>query len=231
VLFRSTKKDVKVTNPVTGDSCNVDVTVRTLRNDLISGNTSFNQLSKKTEYSNVYVKQLNPSSEFISFIDIVGPVSPCNQTNGVNDCLLQTTISDTILTNGKINANVLGATSQPTYLWTPTQETTQSIGNLTAGTLYTVTVKDECCEAKATFNATCTLSLTTTPVNPGNGFLGSVTVNALGARGALSYVWKSGTTVIGTTATVGGLSAGTYNVTVIDSGLIACSATTTTTLI
>ena len=228
---QDTKKDVKVTNPVTGDSCNVDVTVRTLRNDLISGNTSFNQLSKKTEYSNVYVKQLNPSSEFISFIDIVGPVSPCNQTNGVNDCLLQTTISDTILTNGKINANVLGATSQPTYLWTPTQETTQSIGNLTAGTLYTVTVKDECCEAKATFNATCTLSLTTTPVNPGNGFLGSVTVNALGARGALSYVWKSGTTVIGTTATVGGLSAGTYNVTVIDSGLIACSATTTTTLI
>ncbi|WP_076670043.1 gliding motility-associated C-terminal domain-containing protein [Pontibacter indicus] len=55
------------------------------------------------------------------------------------------------------------------------------------------------------------VNLTGTPVIC-NGTLGTITANVTGAQGALRYRWSNGAT----TATINGLSAGTYSVTVTD---------------
>lgn len=228
----NTKRNEKVLSPATGDSCNANATTLFIKG-ASSGTTLFYTQGDKADYDNVFAIQMNSGSEFINFITIVGPTSPCKQKNGINDCLLQATISNNIGTNGTITANAIGASTQPSYFWLPTSATTQSIGNLTAGTTYSVTINDECCEATATFSATCNLNVTINSNNPNAGQNdGNLTAVATGKRGTLSYQWKNNLTsqVIGNTSVIGGLSGGSYSVTVTDSGLIGCSITANTSI-
>jgi hypothetical protein len=127
---------------------------------------------------------------------------------------------------GKITASPSGGTAPYTYTWAPGGQTSASISNLTAG-CYTVTVKDvNGCSATASACITQPTVLTVTTgsiVNePCNGnTVGSITATASGGTPPYTYGWSDG----GTGATITGLSAGCYTVTVNDNN--GCSATAT----
>ena len=102
-----------------------------------------------------------------------------------------------------------------TYLWS-TGATTQSITGLSAGT-YSVTVKDEngcesSCEVTITEPNALSCDIESTDVGCKGESTGSATVSAEGGVGSYTYSWSNGED----TATVTGLAAGTYTVTVED---------------
>ncbi len=136
------------------------------------------------------------------------------------------------LNNGQASSSPSGGTSPYTYSWNTGSTGTGSgstINNLAPGT-YTLTVTDA--------NA-CTLSVAEV-VHPGipitasiNSLInincfgsadGSVSVNASGGTGTLTYSWSSGIK----NATAAGLSPGTYTVSVTDAN--ACQVTSTAVL-
>ena len=128
--------------------------------------------------------------------------------------------------NGSANAMVTPGTGTPPfqYNWS-SGETTAIINNITAGT-YSVTVTDN---AGCTATDQITVSgssdiMVSTNVNSTSCFNvadGSATANVTGAMGQIFYMWSNG----GSTQTIGGLSAGTYFVTVVDNAT-GCTATT-----
>lgn len=128
--------------------------------------------------------------------------------------------------NGSISLAVSGGTSPYTYLWND-GATTQNRSGLSAGT-YTVTVTDNK-GCKLTVNniavsqPAAALSLSTSVVNiTCNGSNnGSATVTPTGGTAPYSYDW-SGTPTGDGTATITGLAAGSYTVTVTDAK--GCSA-------
>ncbi|GGG29350.1 hypothetical protein GCM10011323_36000 [Pontibacter amylolyticus] len=94
---------------------------------------------------------------------------------------------------------------------------TPSAADITAGAV-TLTLEStgngNCSPVRSTTRITfykMEVNLTGTPVIC-NGTLGTITANVTGAQGALRYRWSNGAT----TATINGLSAGTYSVTVTD---------------
>ncbi len=142
-------------------------------------------------------------------------------------CGLSATASGTnALCNGGHDGSAtvahIGNLGAVTYLWS-NGETTQSISNLVAGT-YTVTVTENAtCLTTASYtvtepsalSATCSSTNVTVP----NGSDGAASVSASGGTSNYSYSWSNG----GTTASISGLSAGTYTVTVTDAN--GCTAT------
>jgi len=118
--------------------------------------------------------------------------------------------------NGWITVSSSGGTPVFTYSWSNSQ-TGSTASNLTAG-LYTVTVTDNHgCTATTGMNLSAkeTLDLfpSFTPVGCKDGTNGTATVLGVACDGpsaTMHYLWSSG----GTTATITGLSAGTYSVTV-----------------
>ena len=109
--------------------------------------------------------------------------------------------------------------------------TAATVYNLPAGT-YTLTVRDNCgsltCSQTITQPAAMTMgSCSHTNTTCGNNN-GSVTAGAISnANGAASYTWvNSSSQIVGTTATISGLGAGTYTLTVRDNcGSLTCSQT------
>lgn len=227
------KRNEKVLSPVTGDSCSASATTSFIKGSS-SATTTFFTAGNKAEFNNVYPIQMNSSSEFISFVTIVGSNTSCAKSQKITNCTLQAGIVDKVSIDGTLMADAAGATSPVTYLWTPTSATTMSIGNLTAGTTYKVNIKDECCESEITYTPICQLMVMINRVNPtfGNSN-GSVTANVIGGQGNLTYQWINNQTslVIGTTQTIGGLSGGSFTLNVFDSALIGCSGTASTTLV
>jgi hypothetical protein len=128
--------------------------------------------------------------------------------------------------DGQATASASGGTAPYTYLWS-NGATTATASGLTAGA-YSVTVTDANL-ANDTANITITeptavLASITTTVNessPGAAD-GSATVTASGGVPPYTYLWSNGAT----TATITGLSAGNYQVTVTDAngGSAAVSA-------
>jgi PKD repeat protein len=125
---------------------------------------------------------------------------------------------------GSIAVTPAGGTSGYTYVWstTPTQ-TTATATALATGT-YTVTVKDahSCSTTLSAIVSTSgsSLVLSTTPGNATCGSSnGTAAVNVTTGTGTYTYHWSNN----GTTASISGLAAGTYTVTVSSSG--GCSAT------
>ena len=94
------------------------------------------------------------------------------------------------------------------------EATTAAISNLTAGT-YTVTVTNGGCSANGTVTITqptaiaIAISLTNPTCGTNNG---SLTASVSGGSPQYSYNWSNGAT----TASISGLAAGTYSVTVTD---------------
>jgi gliding motility-associated-like protein len=126
--------------------------------------------------------------------------------------------------NGSANVVAAGGTSPYTYLWSNGQTNSLATG-LTAGN-YCVTVTDaHSCTATACITITQPTLLTATISSSTNvscfgGSNGTATVTGAGGTPAYSYLWS--TTAI--TATVTGLSSGTYTVTITDSHGCTASA-------
>jgi len=133
--------------------------------------------------------------------------------------------------NGSLTVTVNGGTSPYDYAWSNGSTTlnstslTNTISSLVAGT-YTVTITDNnnsTTTATATVTQPTAVSVTATSVNVScfGGSNGTATASATGGTGNKTFVWNTG----GTTATITGLSAGTYTVTATDAN--GCTATTT----
>ena len=133
------------------------------------------------------------------------------------------TVAFTALTNvscnggsdGSLTVTPSGGTAPYTYVWS-NQATTQTITNLTAGT-YSVTVTDNNgCSTSETISITEPIVLsnifTPTQVACNGGATGAITATVSGGTMPYTYLWSN----MATTATVTGLSAGTYNLTVTD---------------
>ncbi|HRH66875.1 MAG TPA: T9SS type A sorting domain-containing protein, partial [Bacteroidia bacterium] len=144
------------------------------------------------------------------------------------------TVTGTSLTcfnaaNGSATATINGGTQPYTYVWSPSGGTGSTATQLTAGT-FTVTATDA---GSCTVTSSVTLSqpaaMTTTisniPVSCFGGSNGSATIIPSGGTGSFTYLWSPGNF---TQATINGLSAGNYSVTVTDGN--GCTTTTQTTL-
>ena len=132
------------------------------------------------------------------------------------------------LSNGGASASASGGTGAYSYAWN-NAAITASITGVAAGT-YSVTVTDaNGCTDSTSVIITEPAALVASAVVDNNvscnGLAdGSATASATGGTGAYSYTWSTGAT----TATVTGLAAGTYSVTVVDAN--GCSANTSVTI-
>lgn len=131
---------------------------------------------------------------------------------------------------GSITVNINGGSGTYGYSWNTTPpQTTQTISNLAPGS-YMVTVTDSIsgCTKDTTFVLTNGSNLqvaidSSVNVSCNGGNSGIAYASASGGLGSVTYSWD--TNPIQTSSTAIGLSAGTYNVTVIDS--VGCIAVAT----
>ncbi len=127
--------------------------------------------------------------------------------------------------NGSITAKASGGTPTYTYSWSPSGETTITATGLTAG-CYTVTITDaNGCNATASACITQPAAMrdsisSQTNVKCFGKSTGIASVGVKGGTPPYTYSWSPGGQ---TTATVTGLTAGCYTVTVTDAN--ACTAT------
>ncbi len=130
--------------------------------------------------------------------------------------------------NGSATINASGGTAPYTYSWLPAVSTSGSAFNLAAGN-YGVTITDvRGCTDVASFALSGSPGVqaaifSTVPATCFGASTGSATVTASGGSSPFSYIWSAGGN---TGPTAGGLSAGTYTVTVTDANM--CTATATT---
>ncbi len=128
---------------------------------------------------------------------------------------------------GTASASMTGGTGTLTYSWNPSGQNTSTATGLSAGT-YTVTVTDQSgCSATKTVQITAPAALvanTGTTIATCGQSNGTASVTGSGGTGAMTYSWSSGQS----TATVTGLSAGTYTVVVADNN--GCTKTAAVTV-
>lgn len=127
---------------------------------------------------------------------------------------------------GAINLTVTGGTAPITFIWS-NSAITEDISNLTAGT-YTVTVTDGngCVgqiAATVAVPVAVTATIANTPVGCFGGNNGTATVTPTAGTAPYTYLWSNA----GNTATINGLAAGTYTVTVTGTGGCTVSVSTT----
>lgn len=117
--------------------------------------------------------------------------------------------------NGSATATPSGGTGPYTYLWSPGGQTTQTVNNLCAGN-YSVTVTDaNGCSGVQTVVISEPSAIDDNEVitNANCGLCdGSITVNPSGGTAPYSFLWSNSAT----SATVNGLCAGVYTVTITD---------------
>jgi uncharacterized protein YjdB len=135
--------------------------------------------------------------------------------------------------NGAASVSVSGGTTSYSYNWTPGNppgDGTASVTGLTAGS-WTCTVTDaNSCTATQTFSITEPTALVVTPVAQTNascfgGSNGAASVSVSGGTTAYSFNWTPGNPPGDGSASVTGLTAGSWTCTVTDAN--ACSATQT----
>ncbi|MDA9563194.1 T9SS type A sorting domain-containing protein [Flavobacteriales bacterium] len=137
--------------------------------------------------------------------------------------------------DGDATVTATGGQGNITYLWSNGDATATTTG-LTAGT-YTVTVSDDvlvgCVETASVTIAepaalSCTLAATvnSTDASTIGGSNGLATAVVTGDQGTVSYAWSNG----GATASITGLTAGTYTVTVTDDVVANCEVVVTATI-
>ncbi|MBI3883250.1 MAG: SprB repeat-containing protein, partial [Sphingobacteriales bacterium] len=147
------------------------------------------------------------SSEYA--VDITEPAILALQTSGTN-------VSCNGGNDATATATVTGGTAPYSYTWS-TGATTATVSGLTANT-YTVTINDSnhcgpvTKQVQLTQPAVLAAQLTATPVTCNGRYDGTATATVTGGTTPYSYTWSSGAT----TATVSGLPAGTYTVTITD---------------
>ncbi len=181
----------------------------------------------------VTVKDNNGCSQIVTF--------SITQPNAIHDSIVKAlTVNATCngLSNGSATVGVKYGTSPYTYTWSPNVSSTSTASGLSAGT-YSVTVIDKngCTSTTATVTITQpgvirdSISAIIEVTCNGNSN-GKATVGVKYGTAPYTYLW---TPTAKTTATVTGLSAGTYSVTVTDkngcTGTIAVALITQPTLL
>ncbi len=132
--------------------------------------------------------------------------------------------------NGTASVTVNGGNGPYTYQWSPSGGNGPTATGLQAGT-YTIDVTDVSgCISTANVvvaqgSSNATLNTTVIDVQCFGQTNGSATVNANGGQQPYTYAWSNG----GNTATINGLGAGTYNVTVTTANGCISTATVTVT--
>ncbi|MDW8228467.1 MAG: choice-of-anchor V domain-containing protein [Saprospiraceae bacterium] len=165
-------------------------------------------------------QNLAAGTYFVSVTDSEG----CSATTSVEitqPAVLQANASATGETgfganDGTATAEPTGGTAPYTYAWN-TGDTTATITGLAPG-VYTVTVQDaNGCTAAQTvtvnsFNCSLTATISATPVTCFGANNGTATANVSNGTPPYSYSWNTGDT----TATITGLSPGSYTVSITD---------------
>ena len=130
--------------------------------------------------------------------------------------------------NGAITISVTGGSGNESYAWTGGVSNTNVANSLTAGT-YTVTVTSSGCTDTETIvvnNLPAPQVVLVSAVNPACGQSnGSITFDATGGNGTLSYTWTNG---VSNTEAATNLTAATYTITVTDAS--GCTATASNTV-
>ncbi len=119
--------------------------------------------------------------------------------------------------NGSISLTVSGGTGSYTYNWDHSAENTATVTGLAAGE-YAVTVSDEnqCTDlttAAISEPDTVLIDITTTQIDCNGQEEGEILIDATGGSGSFTYEWGHTTSGF---SELGGLAAGTYDVTVSD---------------
>jgi gliding motility-associated-like protein len=130
--------------------------------------------------------------------------------------------------NGSAAATPSGGNGPYTYVWTPSNQTTQTATGMPSGT-YTVVVTDASgCSSTQTVIITQPTPLAATMANTAplcnGGSNGSATVTASGGTGPYTYLWNNAQTA----QTATGLTSGNYTVTITDAN--GCTMQQTVTL-
>lgn len=165
----------------------------------------------------------------------VSDASGCSNTQTVSITAPAALTASTTVTlascgqsDGSASANPSGGSSPYTYLWTPSNQTTQTATGFSAGS-YSVIITDANGCSK-TFTTTIANSngpnatINTIPASCGQSD-GSATANAAGGTSPYTYLWNPSSQ---TTQTATGLSVGNYSVIITDAN--GCSHTATTTI-
>ncbi len=136
-------------------------------------------------------------------------------------CTISSTNANCGYSNGTATAVASGGNGSYSYLWN-NGGTTATISGLSAGTYSVVITDSHGCSTSCSVvvgsssTPTCSISSTIAACGVANG---TATVVGSGGSGSYTYIWSNG----GTTATIIGLVAGTYNVVLTDSN--GCSST------
>ncbi|RYJ42994.1 Adhesin AidA-related protein [Flavobacterium beibuense] len=131
--------------------------------------------------------------------------------------------------NGSIDLTVTGGTAPYSFEWDG-GETTEDLTGLTAGT-YNVTVTDaNGCTTTASRIVFQPMELTASTIVDNNvsvngGSDGAATVNVIGGTSSYTYAWSNSAT----TASISGVTAGTYNVVITDANNCTTTASVTIT--
>ncbi|MBE9600300.1 MBG domain-containing protein, partial [Pedobacter sp. MC2016-24] len=126
-------------------------------------------------------------------------------------------INATCTIGGQASVTPSGGTAPYTYLWSPGGATTQSVTGLAAGSYSVIITDANGCNITKNFSITSTNTLVattaTTSVLCNGSSTGTASVTPSGAPGPYTYLWSTGAS----TASVTGLAAGNYNVTITSS--------------
>lgn len=124
------------------------------------------------------------------------------------------------LSNGAINATILGGTAPYTYSWNSGQ-VSEDLSSIIAGN-YTLTVTDnKGCQANLSTtlsqpNAMQTNILVVNPISCNGDSNGSLIANVIGGVSPYSYLWKKGAANIGTNQNINNLNTANYTLIVTD---------------
>ena len=146
-------------------------------------------------------------------------------TDGCNNCNLVLNVTGSSPScgqnNGSVTANVTGGTMPYSYQWNPAVGSGQMLTNVGAGT-YFVTVTDAAGCVDSSFVTLVNSGVVTINMLPEDDFWSdngaSVTAVASGGSSPYTFLWNTGDT----SATITGLSTGSYDVTITDAN--GCSA-------
>lgn len=171
-------------------------------------------------YTTATVSSLNAGTYNVTVTDANGCTTTSSVTIANSSAIAATNSVTDVLCNGgttgSATVTVTGNNGSVNYTWAPNVSSAATASNLGAGT-YVVTATDATgCSVNTTVTITepTAMSATTSStVSTCGNANGSVDIVASGGAGGYTYLWTPGNY---TTATVGSLNAGMYNVTVTD---------------
>ncbi|MFW0739220.1 T9SS type A sorting domain-containing protein [Flavobacterium sp. T12S277] len=147
----------------------------------------------------------------------IGGISVGQPAASLNGSISTTSVSCFGAATGSATVSAFGGTPGYTYSWSPSGGTAATASGLTAGT-YSVTITD----ANSCMRTISNIVISTaTAINPhatqinvscNGGSNGSATVAPTGGAGSYTYLWSN----TATTASINGLSQGTYSVAIKD---------------